>query len=163
MKKNWKLSLMMVLLPCLTVGLMALENKANPNPVEFDINHYTWLAGHWIGDGFGGVSDEVWSLPSDGVMMGMYRNIQDGKVSFYEFITLDETGMKLKHFEPDMKAWEEKADFVHFELVEATPDKLTFKGLVFEKKSANEMEISLKMRRNGKIETEVFHMKRVTP
>lgn len=144
-------------------GLMALAPEKEEAPAPFDINNYTWLAGHWTGDGFGGVSDEVWSLPADGVMMGVYRNIQDGKVQFYEFITLDETGMKLKHFNPDMMAWEEKKDFVHFELVEATPDKLTFKGLTFERLSENKMKISLKMNNNGTISTEIFNMKRERP
>lgn len=143
--------------------LAALNWNHEEAPKKFDINDYQWLAGHWTGDGFGGVSDEVWSLPANGKMMGMYRNLQDGKVVFYEFITLDETGMKLKHFEPDMKAWEDKEDFVHFELIEATPDKLSFKGLIFEKKSDNEMEISLRLKRGETVETEVFHMKRISP
>lgn len=130
-------------------------------PAKINTNHFSWLTGHWTGDGFGGISDEVWSAPNDGVMIGMYRNIQNGKASFYEFITLDSTGMKLKHFNPDMTAWEDKTGFVHFELLETSPEKLIFKGLVFERKSENEMEISLKMNQNGTITTEVFHMKRV--
>ncbi|GAB5524102.1 MAG: hypothetical protein Roseis2KO_19740 [Roseivirga sp.] len=142
---------------------MVMLKEERPEPVDFDINNYSWLAGHWTGDGFGGVSDEVWSLPAGGVMMGVYRNIQEGKVVFYEFITLDETGMKLKHFSPEMESWEEKEDFVHFEMIEATPDKLTFKGLIFERKSDTEMDISLKMQEKGEVRTEVFHMKRVTP
>ena len=158
-----KLTLLLLILLAIGGSITALENKAETKSDGFDINNYTWLTGHWTGDGFGGVSDEVWSLPADGVMMGMYRNIQDGKVVFYEFITLDETGMKLKHFEPDMKAWEEKADFVHFELIEATADKLSFKGLTFERKSDTEMEIALRMNNKGKIETEIFKMKRVRP
>ena len=43
----------------------------------------------------------------------------DGKIS-----------LKLKHFNPDMMGWEEKADFVEFEFVSATPNKIEFKGLV---------------------------------
>jgi len=161
--KKYKLTLMIAGLVAAVSTLVAMADHDSDAPIEFDINNYTWLAGHWTGDGFGGVSDEVWSLPADGIMMGMYRNIQDGKVVFYEFITLDETGMKLKHFEPDMKAWEEKADFVHFELIEATANKLSFKGLSFELKSKNEMEIALRMKRGDKVETEYFHMKRVKP
>ncbi len=161
--KKYKITIAVIVLMTFMGTASALNHKDTAPGKEFDINQYSWLVGHWTGDGFGGVSDEVWSTPSDGVMMGMYRNIQDGKVAFYEFITLDETGMKLKHFQPDMEAWEEKADFVHFELIEATANKLSFKGLSFELKSENEMEIALKMKNNGKIETEYFHMKRVTP
>ena len=161
--KKWTISLIMLALITIAGASLATEAKDKEEALDFDINNYTWLAGHWTGDGFGGVSDEVWSLPADGVMMGVYRNIQDGKVSFYEFITLDETGMKLKHFHPNMEAWEEKADFVHFELIEATPNKLSFKGLSFELKSKDEMEIALRMKYEDKVETEYFHMKRVKP
>ncbi len=137
--------------------------KTSTVPNEFDINNYTWLAGHWTGDGFGGTSEEVWTMPENGVMMGMYRHHgADGKLVFYEFLTLDKEGMRLKHFNPDMTGWETKEKFVSFAFVEATPDKLTFKGLVFERKSDTEMEISLRLNRSGKIETEVFHMKRAS-
>jgi Domain of unknown function (DUF6265) len=130
----------------------------------FKIEDYDWIAGHWTGDGFGGTSEELWSPPQNGVMMGVYRHHdKDGKLVFYEFLTIDSTGMKLKHFNADMTAWETKEDMVHFELIEALPNKLVMKGLVMELKSKNEMDISLRMNRSGKIETEVFHMKRVKP
>lgn len=162
MKKfKWTLALTGIAIALSSMMLPAKEEVAKA--IEFDINNYSWLAGHWTGDGFGGVSDEVWSLPAGGIMMGVYRNIQKGKVVFYEFITLDETGMKLKHFTPEMKSWEEKEDYVHFEMIEATADKLTLKGLVLERKSDTEMDISLKMKENGVVRTEVFHMKRVRP
>lgn len=162
MKKSYILLVLSTVFVICSSMILPTTDKALSEE-KFDISNYAWLAGHWTGDGFGGTSDEVWSLPAGGAMMGVYRNIQDGKVVFYEFITLDETGMKLKHFNPDMKAWEEKEDFVHFELIEATADKLTFKGLTMERKSDTEMDISLKMKENGEAHTEVFHMKRVQP
>lgn len=161
--KKTKLVLLLAGVLIAGTSLTAIGLNDSEKPEEFNINNYKWLAGHWTGDGFGGISDEMWSLPANGVMMGAYRHIKDGKLIFYEFLTLDETGIKLKHFEPDMKGWEEKEDFVHFELIEATPDKLSFKGLTFERKSSTEMEIALRMKRNGKIETEIFHMKRIQP
>ena len=156
---------LIIILAIFTAGLVIQQSSANPDAkpkIEFDIQDYAWLAGHWKGDGFGGTSEEVWTKPENGVMMGMYRHHnKDGELVFYEFITLDKEGMKLKHFNADMSAWETKEEFVHFEAVEATPKKLVFKGLVFEKKSKREMEVSLRMNRGGKIETEVFHFKRV--
>lgn len=123
---------------------------------------YAWLAGHWTGDGFGGVSEELWSPPSEnGTMMGVYRHHKgDGSLNFYEFLTLDSTGMKLKHFNPDLTGWETKEDFVHFELVEFTENKIVLKGLVFERKSDTEMEICLDLKSGEKKWTEVFTMRR---
>ena len=123
---------------------------------------YAWLAGTWTGDGFGGTSEEMWSAPSaDGTMMGAYRHHKgDGSLNFYEFLVLDSTGLKLKHFNPDMVSWETKEDFVHFELIEFTENKIVLKGLVFERKSDTEMEIRLSMKSGEKKWTEVFSMTR---
>ena len=145
-------TLLTTLLICIALGVNA--QKDNPS--------YAWLAGTWVGDGFGGTSEEVWSQPSeDGTMMGVYRHHKgDGSLNFYEFLTLDETGMKLKHFTPDLVSWEEKEDFVHFEVIEFTETKIVLKGLSFELKSENEMEIRLDLKDGDKKWTEVFSMRR---
>ena len=48
---------------------------------------YRWIEGTWVGDGFGGTSEEVWSAPSaDGTIMGSFRHFKgDGSLNFYEF------------------------------------------------------------------------------
>ncbi|MGI9546548.1 MAG: DUF6265 family protein [Flavobacteriaceae bacterium] len=137
------------------------HTKSHEESTIFNIDDYTWLAGHWIGDGFGGISEEIWALPADGTMMGMYRHIKDEKLVFYEFLLLDKDGLRLKHFNPDLKGWETKDEFVSFPMVEHSPNKLVLKGLTFEKKSDTEMEIRLRLRSGEKVETEVFKMRRV--
>lgn len=133
----------------------------DPTHVPFNIEDYSWLAGSWTGDGFGGISHETWAEPVNGTMMGMYRHINaEGELVFYEFLLLDETGMRLKHFNPDLTGWEEKDDMTTFEMVSYSKDKIEMKGLTLEKRSDTEMVISLKMKRNGESHTEVFNMKR---
>lgn len=131
------------------------------NGKVFNIEDYKWLVGSWKGDGFGGTSEETWSVPANGTMMGMYRHIKDGKVVFYEFLLLDETGIKLKHFHPDLKGWEEKNDMTSFEMINFSPVKIEMKGLIFEKKSDDLMEIRLRLRQGNEVKTEVFTMHRV--
>lgn len=93
--------------------------------------------------------------------MGTYRHHNgDGSLNFYEFMVMDSTGLKLKHFNPNMESWETKEDFVHFKLIEFTEDKIILKGLVFERKSDLEMEIRLDLKNGDKKWTEVFKMKR---
>jgi len=125
--------------------------------------NYAWLAGNWTGDGFGGTSEELWSQPdANGTMMGTYRHHKgDGTLNFYEFLVLDSTGLRLKHFNPDLEGWETKEDYLHFKAIEFTEDKIVLKGLVFERKSDTEMEIRLDMRmKDESIHTEVFKMTR---
>jgi hypothetical protein len=139
-----------------------LSYGSDPDKKTFNINDYAWLAGSWTGDGFGGTSEEVWSQPSaDGTMMGVYRHHKgDGSLNFYEFLVLDSTGLRLKHFTPDLVGWETKEKFVTFELIAFTENKIELKGLVFERTSDSTMEIRLRMRRGDKVETEIFKMKR---
>jgi hypothetical protein len=156
MKKIKNIMLICALLAC------TISYGSDPGTKKFDINDYSWLAGSWIGDGFGGTSEEEWSPPSaDGTMMGVYRHHKgDGTLNFYEFLVLDSTGLRLKHFSPDLVGWEAKEKFLTFELVAFTENKIELKGLVFERTSESTMEIRLRMRRGDKIETEVFKMKR---
>lgn len=71
-----------------------IHSELTDNP-EFNIANYEWLVGDWIGDGFGGVSEESWAPAVDGTMMGMYRHHKDGEIVFYEFLLLDKTGLNL--------------------------------------------------------------------
>jgi hypothetical protein len=123
-----------------------------------------WLVGHWKGTGLGGVSEEIWSEPAGGVMMGMYRLVVNGKPSFYEFMHLaEENGslvMKLKHFNPDLTAWEEKERFVTFRLVKIGPNEAYFSGLTF-RRSVDRLQIFLAIRdQEGKVREEEFRLER---
>lgn len=39
-------------------------------------------------------------------------------------MVLDKTGLRLKHFAPDMVGWETKEDYVTFEMIDYTPNKI---------------------------------------
>ncbi len=120
----------------------------------------TWLIGHWKGTGLGGVSEEIWADPVGGVMMGMYRLVTDGKPSFYEFMHLAEDQgsltLKLKHFNPDLTAWEEKDRFVSFPLVKLGDKEAFFSGLTFRLLADGKLEIFLALQQNGKVREERF-------
>ncbi len=137
-------------------------NGAEPHSTSdtFDISKYDWLVGHWKGNGFGGISEEIWLPAVDGTMMGMYRHSKNGKITFYEFLLLDKDGLKLKHFHPDLKAWEEKDDYVTFEKQAFEQDKIRLKGLEFERVSDKKLQIRLQLKDGDKTWTEVFDMER---
>jgi hypothetical protein len=126
-----------------------------------------WLAGNWIGTGLGGVSEEIWSKPQGGIMMGNYRLIKEGKPVFYEMCWLLENEgsliLRLKHFNADLTGWEEKDKTVDFKFVKKDGRRIYFTGLTFENASGNEMNIFLALRsKDGSQREEVFKMKRVS-
>lgn len=98
-------------------------------------NDLEWLAGHWVGNAFGGTGEEVWLPMSAGTMIGTYKQIMDGKVKFFEFMLIEKTDsaytLKLKHFNADMTGWEEKDKFVEFPYVSSGKTSIKFDGLSF--------------------------------
>ncbi len=140
----------------------SLQVSSCPGATQFNVYDYAWLAGNWTGDGFGGTSEEIWSPPSaDGTMMGMYRHHNgEGELVFYEFMVLDKTGMRIKHFSPGLNGWETKDDFVSFEMIIADENKIELDGLVMERISSHEMIITVQIQKGDTIEAEVFNMKR---
>ena len=131
--------------------------QAQPQPDEttvtaepIDINQFSWLAGTWVGDGFGGVSEEFWSSPSSGSVFGSYKHHKEGKTTFYEFfvISQDSTGeyaLKLKHFTPEMIGWETKEKFVSFPLISVTDTEIKFDGLSYIRDSENTIQSVLQL------------------
>src|SRR4051812_44797466 len=90
------------------------QGQASPPATIADV---AFLAGHWTGDGLGGRFEEIWTAPKHGVMVGMYRGLtMDGAPTFNELLVLrEEQGsliVRLKHFDPDMTGWEDKAQVV---------------------------------------------------
>ncbi len=146
---------------CIAMLLVPMSLAGQDSISSFDIQQYDWLVGHWKGDGFGGVSEEIWAPPVENIMMGMYRHHKDGKIVFYEFMLLNKDGLHLKHFHPDLKGWEEKDDFVSFKTKDFQAGNIILSGLTFEQMGNDQMEIRLKMKRGEEVHTEVFEMKRV--
>lgn len=126
-----------------------------------------WLSGAWKGKGMGGTTEEMWSEPAGGAMIGTFRLVNGDAVAFYQFLTLvEENGsltLKLKHFNPDMVGWEEKDRSVSFRLVRLTKTAALFNGLTFKRVGDDRLEIYLAMRgTDGKLREESFQMQRVS-
>lgn len=148
----------MQLLANLTIALLAGAAQAAT------IEDAAWLAGRWTGTGLGGQMEEVWSPPAGGQMVGHFRLVQDGKPAFYEFILLDVVDgglrMRLKHFNPDHTAWEDKDAWTTFSPVSVSPEKLVFSALTIERMGPDALKMTLRMRREDKTVEEVLLFQR---
>ena len=88
---------------------------------DADIEDVGWLAGWWMGRAGQDLVEEIWSPVGGGVLMGMFRWIKDRQVYFYEFIVVEQADgqvwMRIKHFYPGLRGWEEKDRATDFLLV----------------------------------------------
>lgn len=138
------------------------EGAARPKATIADV---AWATGVWAGEGLGGQVDEVWSAPAGGSMLGYFRLVQKGAPVFYELITILEVDgsleMRLKHVNPDMTGWEEKADFVTFKLVKTDETGAYFSGFTMKRDGPDAWTGYLAMRQNGQVREETFRFRRV--
>lgn len=127
----------------------------------------SWLVGAWEGTAFGQRFEEVWNAPSAGSMMGMFKLYEGEQVVMYEILTITiEEGslsMKVKHFNEDFTAWEDKGDFVNFRLVALESDALHFGGISFYRKGPDRIEAYIVMKEKGGIKEYPLSYQRILP
>lgn len=126
-----------------------------------------WLTGHWRGEAMGGITEEIWSPSLAGSKMFSFRMASGDEVVFYEFGAMSEENgtliLRLKHFNPDLKGWEEKDEREEFRLIKVTPDKVFFDGFTFEKISPDEINMYVLMEHKDKPSEELkFNYKKYT-
>jgi len=124
-----------------------------------------WLAGHWTGEGLGGFVEEMWTPARNGVMLGAFRLVRDGKPAFYELMTIVEEDqslvLRVKHFNPDMTGWEEKDETVDFPFVTRSGGMVHFAGVAFQP-SDDTLTIFLAVEgKDGRVREESFRYRRV--
>lgn len=142
-----------------------LEGRPSP-PARLET--MAWLVGRWIGEGLGGEVEEVWSPARGGQMMGMFRLVKKDQPVFYELMLLveenDSLVLKVKHFQPDFTAWEEKTGFVSFPLVRVDGDVVHFNGLAFARQPDGSLKLYLQLRNpeTGQVREEEFRFRRAS-
>jgi hypothetical protein len=112
----------------------------------------SFLVGRWAGTAFGERMEESWSSPSGGSMVGTFKLFDGDEPAMYELMLLTvEDGtlsLKVKHFNADFTAWEDKPDYVNFRLVAKTENALHFGGLSFYQRGDDRLDGYIVMR-NG--------------
>lgn len=94
------------------LGAGLLFSQTKPSLEKPSVESFSFMTGHWRCEIWGGSAEEIWSAPSAGSMLGMFRFSRNGKLAFTEFLTLEDQPqgavLYMRHFHLQLKAWEEK-------------------------------------------------------
>jgi Domain of unknown function (DUF6265) len=147
---------------CLIVVMAAAQGAGKP-PAKVTLDDLSFICGHNRGEREGSIIDEHWSEVGGDTMIGMYREIRNGKAQMYEFLTIEQTAdgpvLRLRHFDPGLVGWEEKAQAASYPLASWHPNEAVFEKpdksvrLAFRATSKETLEVTLE--RKGK-KTDVF-------
>ena len=139
-------------------------NEAIGSPTA-SLTDISWIEGHWRGEAFGGIAEEIWGPPLGNSMMCVFKLVVDGDIIFYEIETISEENnsliLRLKHFNKHLKGWEEKNETIDFKLVKVDADKVYFDGFTFEKISKDEINMYVVIEDMGKKAETKFNYHRV--
>lgn len=142
--------------------LQLAEGETSPPAKLEDV---AWIQGHWRGEAFGGVAEEIWGPPLGGSMMFVFKLAKDGEISFYEMghiLQVDQTlTMQLKHFDGNLRGWEQRDGTVDFRLVRLEPGKVYFEGLTMERIGKDRMDVHVMIQEEGGSEEVLFSYTRV--
>lgn len=93
-----------------------LQFPENGTAPKATLNQAAWISGHWKGEAFGDITEEIWSSPLGKSMFFSFKLVAEGEDVFYEFRGIRELDvtllLQLKHFGKDFKGWEEKDETI---------------------------------------------------
>lgn len=168
--RKQRMLVMCFLLAC--ISSVAQNNSANTMSLPASvasppakISDVEWIQGHWRGEAFGGITEEVWTPPLGGSMMCAFKLVVEGKVSFYELVALAEEGnsliIRLKHFHGNLKGWEEKDKTIDFRLVKVSDNRAYFDGMTFERVGSDALNVYVMIGKPGEEKEVLFKYERV--
>jgi len=138
------------------------EGEARPPATLADA---AWLAGSWTGTAFGKQFEEVWNPASADSMIGLFKLYDDEGVAFYEIMLLDvrdgTLSLKVRHFDADFSAGEDKDEFVDFRLVAIEDGALHFGGLSLYRDGDDAIDGWIVMRRGDEVTEQHLRYTRV--
>lgn len=96
------------------------------------VTDMAWLAGHWVDESEGNLSEETWGPPSGDCLVGMWRLVIGGKAKVFELLTIttepDGLVLRLRHFDRSGVAWEDKEHPLALKLVRSKEREAVFQG-----------------------------------
>lgn len=145
------------------VQVLSLAEGAASPPAK--ISDIAWLSGYWQGEGLGGMCDEVWGKADGDRMHGFFSLSKAGSAVFSEAMMVVEEGgslvVKIKHFGPDFKGWEEKDAFASFRLVRLGDQEAFFDGATYRRTGEDRLDIYVRIHQGDGSQEMVFSFKRV--
>jgi hypothetical protein len=83
-----------VLLLCVTFSSVAKQVDA----AGIDLSELAWMAGNWTGVQNGVEMEELWQAPKGNTMLGLHRDVANGRTVSFEFLRLEAKGEAITYW-----------------------------------------------------------------
>ena len=81
------------MIPVLSVLVLLAAAPATPPPPPpaANVESLSWLAGTWEGRQGGVENEETWTVPRGGTVLGVHRDVKEGRTVGFEFLRIETT------------------------------------------------------------------------
>jgi hypothetical protein len=80
-----------LLLPCPGMSSPPPPSAKAQDAAPADLHSLSWLEGRWTGQDDGVDMEEHWTSPSGGGLLGMHKDVKDGRMVSFEFLRIEAT------------------------------------------------------------------------
>lgn len=74
----------------ITVPGMLLLMLLSPPSARVELESLSWISGEWASSDGGARSEELWTTPAGGVMLGLHRDVRPSGRAFFEYLRIEE-------------------------------------------------------------------------
>lgn len=110
-----------------TVGIVLAAALAaalpSPGAGPADLSRLAWMEGRWSGTSDGVAMEEHWTAPKGGALLGLHRDVKDGRMVSFEFFRIETTPEGTFYF-----ASPRSAPPTSFRLVELAEARVVFEN-----------------------------------
>ncbi len=96
----------------LALALAVLTQAVSADSTSPSLAKLSWLAGRWVDDSGGNLSEETWTAPSGDGILGMWRLVVGGQIKLSELLSIQAEGqtlvLRLRHFDAKLVGREER-------------------------------------------------------
>jgi Domain of unknown function (DUF6265) len=72
------------------VAFLVLAGSPRSGAAPAEIASLSWLAGSWEGKDASGLEmEELWTAPKGGAMLGLHRDVKEGRLASFEFLRIE--------------------------------------------------------------------------
>lgn len=72
-------------------GVVLAASVSAQAPAPGDVARLAWMAGRWAGTSDGVAMEEYWLAPGGGALLGLHRDVKDGRMVSFEFLRIEAT------------------------------------------------------------------------
>ncbi len=122
------------------------ERYTEKEYVKGSVEDLDWLAGHWQGEYYGGIVDEIYTKPRNGTLAGMYRWTKDGQGATYAIMAYTNVGetvvFQMTELNADLTPVKGSGESFG-QLLEMSEDKAVFEGMTVERNGPGDLTVTL--------------------